>query len=242
MRLCGTVRALCALFVAVATQYSVGARTLGSAAAVRYKQDNSSDFIVVIVRHGERFADKSITGLAPAGLARASYIARCASSGQPSSALPFGLPTTVAASTVRPGESTRPRDTMAPLAAALGVPLNLTVDKEDFKGFAQLVRNSIRPRGSFIAAWQHSDIPYLLEALGIPNADQFSKWPTSCDSASWKEPPYISPSNACYDAVWQTRFSRSEGGEWTAGPATSLHEGFGGAAGSPCAQGFKPLP
>ena len=202
---------------------------------------SSSDFFVIIMRHGERFQDKTITGLAPDGRNRAEYISRCMSASQPTAALPFGAPTAVVSSAVRSGESTRPRDTMLPLAKALGIELDQSVDKHDYDGFAGLVRRSIQPGGALVAAWQHKDIPHLVEALGVPNADQFSSWPDSCDSITWNEPSYIDPSDSCYDAMWQVRFKKSFFRGWQAGPVISLQEGYGGALNSPCAQDLKPI-
>ena len=113
----------------------------------------ASDFVVVIMRHGERFQDKGITGLAPDGQHRAVYLSRCASAGQPTTALPFGAPTIVASSAVRPGESTRPRDTMLPLAKALGLVLDQSVDKYDYDGFARLVQHVLN-----IGQWFRRDL------------------------------------------------------------------------------------
>ena len=123
---------------------------------------------------------------------------------------------------------------------ALGLQVDLSVDKKDYEGFARLVRSSFTPGGTFVAAWQHTDIPFLIKALGVPNAGDFSIWPNSCDSQSWQEPPYIAQSNSCYDAMWQVRFSQSSSGEWLPGPASVWHEGFGGSAQSPCAEGLQP--
>ena len=128
MRLCGTVRALCALFVAVATKHRRGR-------AHTWFCCRGALFRLYFCVMGTLLQIKVSPDCA-------SYIARCASSGQPSSALPFGLPTTVAASTVRP-ERAHGHGIRWHHLQLHSVFLNLTVDKEDFKGFAQLVRNSI---------------------------------------------------------------------------------------------------
>jgi hypothetical protein len=204
---------------------------------------NSSHFIVIIVRHGERFPDTSITKLSPDGQNRAEYLARCMSTGNHTSALSFGAPTIVASPSVRPGKSTRPRDTMSPLAKALNLTVDQSVDKSDYKGFAQLVHRSATPGGTLVAAWQHENIPFLIKALGAKhNQDEFStlRWPKSCDSASWREPSYIEPSDSCYDAIWRVRLKRTRSGKWKAGAVVFMHEGYGGKASSPCAQDLAP--
>ena len=200
---------------------------------------NFSDFIVIIVRHGERFQDTSITGLSPDGQNRAKYLARCMSTGNHTPALSFGGPTIIVSPFVRPGKSSRPRDTMNPLAKVLGLTLEQSVDKSDYKGFARLVHRSATPGGTLVAAWQHENIPFLMKALGAKyNQDQFSRlrWPKSCDSASWREPSYIAPSDSCYDAMWRVRLKRKRSGKWKAGAVAFMHEGYGGLSSSPCAQ------
>ena len=141
---------------------------------------SSSDFFVIIMRHGERFQDKTITGLAADGRNRAEYISRCMSASQPTAALPFGAPTAVVSSAVRSGESTRPRDTMLPLAKALGIELDQSVDKHDYDGFAGLsgaVYSPVEPGGR-VATQRH---PPLGRSTCVPNADHL-ELARICDS------------------------------------------------------------
>ena len=204
---------------------------------------------LLLMRHGEKSPSKSQTGLTPDGQDRAAYLAQCAVRTTP--ALSLGAPTAVAASQTRPGHSRRPVETMTPLARALGLTLLDSVDKEDYGGFARLVQQTLTCGGTVVAAWQHVDIPRLVQAVGSPNADEYAQWPESCDSDSWKEPSYIKPTDACYDLVWRIQFTNTKvgadahhdgdggsTGAWKAGPVTEFQEGFGGSATSPCAQGL----
>ena len=162
---------------------------------------------LLLIRHAEKPPSKAQTGLTTDGRHRAAYLARCASAGA-TPALSLGAPTAVAAAATRPGHSQRPVETAAPLAQALGLPLLDSVDKEDHAGFARLVQRHLTCGGAMVAAWNHKDLPRLVQAVGAPNAGAYASWPEACDSASWKEPSYIEPTEACYDRIWRIQFTR----------------------------------
>lgn len=232
---------LCSFPTAAANSSSSATAAYGNGVGLMAPQDECVAN-VILIRHGEKPRSKAYTWLTVDGKNRAQYLARCATN--KTAALSLGPPTFVAASTVRPGKSSRPRDTMAPLASNLGLPLDLSVDKEDYQGFAKMTLAQLSCGGTLMAAWQHDDIPSLAAALQAPNAKQgvFSKWPEACDSSTWDEPAYIVPSDSCYDLIWRIQFTRtSDGASWRAGNITTFHEGFGGSATSLCAQDLAPV-
>ena len=117
---------------------------------------------VVIIRHGEK--DQG-TGLSDVGASRAQYIARCMSSRHSTTALPRGPPTYVMASHGHPGNSHRPRDTVAPVARALGLPLDDSIYFKEAATFASRVLQKLRPKMTMLVAWHHEEIPKLISHL-----------------------------------------------------------------------------
>ncbi|CAK9026905.1 unnamed protein product [Durusdinium trenchii] len=127
-----------------------------------------------LIRHGERFADKSITHLAPAGYDRAQYIAHCVSPSAPTLAFPKGPPSHLLAAkrqTIHGHNSTRPKETLEPLAKALKIPLDNEIDFEDIDAFARYVQAV--PHGSSVfIAWEHKLIGRLAQMLLDPHDPQ----------------------------------------------------------------------
>lgn len=157
--------------------------------------------------------------------------------------MPFGRATAVMASKVKKGESTRPRDTVAPLAEALGLELQMPCKKSKAACFAEHVGRLLADRGTLVVSWQHEDMVYLPLALGAPGAGQrdFAEWPAACASAAWGEPSCCYGSSTCYDLVWQVNLTRSApGAEWRAVSMRALREGFAGMAGGPCGGDLAP--
>ena len=194
---------------------------------------------LVLIRHGEKSRDSDDKSLTVDGQHRAEYLSRCAA--HATSALALGPPTAIMASTVRPGKSHRPRDTVAPLARALSLSVDLSVDKEDSPGFARAVQEKLSCNGTVLVAWQHEDIPDLVKALAPPNRKSFTDWPPSCDAEGWSEPSYIKKNSACYDLIVRLLYTPGTGpGVWEPQDVLEFHEGFGGSAQSPCAQDLAP--
>mmetsp|Transcript_13848 Transcript_13848/g.25940 ORF Transcript_13848/g.25940 Transcript_13848/m.25940 type:complete len:236 (+) Transcript_13848:34-741(+) len=198
--------------------------------------------IINLIRHGEK-CKKSGTGLTEIGKQRASYLGQCMSTGSRSDVMPFGRATAVMASLVRPGKSSRPRDTVVPLSEALGLDLQMPCDKKDADCFAKHARALIAPQGSLVVAWQHEDIPQLVKALDVPHADAttFKKWPKNCPSKTFAEPACVYGDSECYDLVWQITMTRPDSSiEWRASGIRELHEGFAGNTSGTCNEGLAP--
>eukprot|EP00435_Cladocopium_sp_Y103_P056972 s624_g19.t1 len=182
--------------------------------------------VINLVRHAEK-CPGSGHGLTAIGKARASYLARCMSRESSSRVMPLGKARAVMASRVRPGQSTRPRDTAKPLANALGVKLQMPCDKVDASCFAENAKALLFAESTLVVFWQHEDLPLLVEALQIPNLEQhFKQWPKICPSS--REPACLRGS-MCYDEVWQVDMKRTDSNStWHATSIRSLHQGFPG--------------
>jgi hypothetical protein len=208
---------------------------------------------IVIIRHGEK--DHG-TGLSDVGAARAQYIARCMSTHHSSTALPRGPPTYVMASHGHPGNSHRPRDTVAPVARALGLSLDDSIYFKDAATFAEHVMEKLRPRMTMLVAWHHEEIPKLISrVLGMEDWKLASlhwpdRWPSECGSRHWDEPSSLEGST-CYDLLWRltmTRATAREGaaseagrtGSWRVTALTASLQGFRGDANGPCLDGLTP--
>lgn len=213
--------------------------------------------IMNILRHGEKCASSG-DDLTDVGYARASYLARCMSSATPSTAMPFGKATAVMAGEGK--HSLRPKETVTPLAKNLDVTLNMPCSKEDADCFAENAVKYLTDKGTLVVAWAHESIPPLIKALEIPDVpSQYKEWPNACTSNTFTEPECCSEDgdSTCYDMIWQIKFTRSSGdgstlslasrrrrrksdGSWQPQSITTLSEGFGGNASSPCVQDLSP--
>jgi broad specificity phosphatase PhoE len=135
---------------------------------------------VLIIRHAEQPARGSQVHLSAVGRTRAA-------------ALPSLFPARFAAPTVlfatRPSkESSRPLETLQPLAKALRLPID---DRFADDAYAQLASTILTGAGyagaRILICWHHGTIPGLAAALGAVHAP--ARWP-----------------EAQYDHVWQLRY------------------------------------
>lgn len=137
----------------------------------------------MIIRHGEK--PKVGNGLTIDGEHRAEYIGKCAV--KKTIALVLGAPTYLMAAKNETGKSYRARDTITPLSYELKLPVDLSVDKEDMDGFRNVI-DRLPCDATAMVAWEHTNIPLLIQTLKAPNLKEFAVWPDQCDSDSWKEP------------------------------------------------------
>jgi len=224
---------------------------------------------VIIIRHGEKPDEGD--GLSELGKRRAQYIARCMSQEQPTVALPAGKPSYVMASHGKDDHSHRPIDTVAPLAAALGLKLDEGTYFKDSKGFAQHIQSVLQPKSTLVVAWHHGEIAELVkELLGqeqwrLGDLAWPDKWPKHCGSGEYAEPTF-QHGGECYDLVWRVTLIRhappnATKGEsakeatevldrkrnqierfgWRAVSLTASLQGFRGLANDPCKEGLTPV-
>ena len=155
---------------------------------------------VMIIRHGEKLGDTnddkdagpnlSAHGAAraaalpslflPAGMSRecvlehqshASLTATYVAGKLPKAAARFPIPDFLF-STAHSPESKRPRQTITPLAAALGLSINHDYGekKKDIDALAALLRTSHYAGKTILICWHHGAIPHLATALGATGA------------------------------------------------------------------------
>ena len=196
---------------------------------------------LVIIRHGEVPVNDRFGNLSAVGFNRSEYLSRCAT--HRTSALSMGPPTALMAFAWRgAGTSHRGIDTIAPLSVALGLDIDKSVQKDDVPGFLAGVRRNLQCNGTLLVAWQHDNLPVILDALDPPNGRSCCReWPTTCPSASFPEPApdHGQGGSNCFDQIWQMPMSKwAADDEWIVGSVQTSHEGFGKSADSACAQGM----
>jgi WD40 repeat protein len=119
------------------------------------------DLTILIVRHAEK--PPSGPDLSPAGVTRAAAYAKYFN---PFSAGPDAAfaPDSLIASSPTPA-SNRPVQTLKPLSAAIGVPIDERFASVDVRDLAETLRSGQRGKHILIA-WHHEQIPELIQALG----------------------------------------------------------------------------
>jgi hypothetical protein len=131
---------------------------------------------ILLIRHAEKFGDPLDPTLTPAGEARAqAYVAyfRNLAHGPSPVAAPKHL--IAAADSVH---STRSRLTLAPLAAALGLDIDVSVDDHDIQRMAdQLLAGAQYDHATMLVCWHHGQILALARALGAPASSMPAAWP-----------------------------------------------------------------
>jgi hypothetical protein len=123
---------------------------------------------LLIMRHGEKTGEKRDPHLSEAGQQRAEklvgYIPQ-----------QFGKPDFLAAATSSK-RSSRPVETLEPLAAAFGLEIQDGYDDEDYDALVEELTGPAYTRKFGVIAWRHSDIPALVAALGAPDGTYPAAW------------------------------------------------------------------
>jgi len=119
--------------------------------------------LIMIIRHGEKLNDK-VTDLSPRGKARAQCLINV-----------FGENGTYltpehiyAQSPTEKKQSTRPKDTVTPLAESLGVTINLDYTSGQVKKLAKNIETAT-DNNVVLISWSNDNIPDIAEKFGIVN-------------------------------------------------------------------------
>ena len=80
------------------------------------------------------------------------------------------------------GEGQRTRETVQPLAARLGVPVNTSFGKGDGD---KLVEHVLSQPGPTLISWQHSEIPEIAEAFPAATPTPPAEWPDDRYDVIW---------------------------------------------------------
>ncbi len=90
--------------------------------------------------------------------------------------------TIYAAGVTDEGEGQRTRETVAPLADALGLPVNTEYGKGEEK---KLMKDVLELPGTTLISWQHSEIPALTDAFDSVTPAPPQEWPSDRFDVVW---------------------------------------------------------
>ncbi|SFW86373.1 hypothetical protein [Amycolatopsis australiensis] len=150
--------------------------------------------LIMIIRHAEKPAGSGTPqgidvdgnadphSLTVAGWTRAGALVELFAPGAGSVRAGLGRPTAIYAAGGTGGEGRRPRETVSPLAARLGLPVTTTFAKG---GETALAAEAARRSGVTLISWQHEEIPALTEAFGTVNPAPPHKWPDNRFDIVW---------------------------------------------------------
>ena len=155
--------------------------------------DSSSPDRIMIIRHAEK-PDGTAPGLDEAGNEDDSSLTAVGwerahalvglfdpAEGDPRPGL--ASPGTIyAAGVTDEGEGQRTRETVAPLADALGLPVNTEYGKGEEK---KLMKDVLDLSGTTLISWQHSEIPALADAFESVTPDPPQEWPSDRFDVVW---------------------------------------------------------
>jgi hypothetical protein len=129
---------------------------------------------IILIRHADKPADPDDAHLSPAGVQRAQQLVPFVTTDPAMTR--FGLPVAVFATRSTPeGTGVRTQETVAPLAKALGVPVETPFLGSQYAALASRVLDDPAYAGkTVLICWDHSEIPRLAAALGVTNVSP--KW------------------------------------------------------------------
>jgi len=131
--------------------------------------------LVMIIRHGEKLNDE-VTNLSPKGEARAACLINVFGNNGT-----YVSPQKIyAQSPTEKKQSTRPRDTVIPLANALGLQVDLSFSSGKVKKLSSDIAMS--PEEIILVSWSNDKIEDIAEEFGIPNPP---KWDGSVFDEIW---------------------------------------------------------
>jgi len=149
--------------------------------------------VVMIIRHGEK-PDGSLPGvdaqgntddssLTEVGWERAHGLVELFAAPQGPVRPGLARPTTIyAAGATDDAEGQRTRETVAPLADALGIPVNTDFGRGDEK---KLVKEVVGLPGQTLISWQHGGIPDIVDAFPHVSPHPPTDWPDDRFDVVW---------------------------------------------------------
>jgi hypothetical protein len=149
--------------------------------------------VVMLIRHGEK-PDGELPGLDAAGNEDDSSLTevgwqrahRLVDLFDPAQGAPrtgLARPAVIyAAGVTDDGEGQRTRETVAPLADALGVPVDTELGRGDEK---KLVEDVLAQSGSTLISWQHGGIPEIVDDFPSVSPKPPEEWPSDRFDVVW---------------------------------------------------------
>ena len=154
--------------------------------------------LIMIIRHAEKPADSDGPygidedgnpdkhSLTVRGWMRAGALVQLFAPSSGSHRPGLARPTAVFAAGGTGGEGQRPRETVTPLVARLGLTLNTQYARGDEP---TLAKACFSQPGPTLISWQHGEIPEILEAFGDLRPEPPKKWPDSRFDLVWTLTP-----------------------------------------------------
>ncbi|UNI22317.1 hypothetical protein JDV02_008216 [Purpureocillium takamizusanense] len=136
---------------------------------------------VYLIRHGEKPADGG-NGLSDKGKQRAECLRKVFGASSP-----YNIGHIMAQTPQSDGSRARPRDTVKPLAADLGIKIDVSCDRDD-TDCVQDVVDGYKGQGNILICWEHKQLNNIAEALGAKKVDNY---PDDAFNIIWTQPaPY----------------------------------------------------
>jgi phosphohistidine phosphatase SixA len=122
---------------------------------------------IILIRHAEKPVDPADPHLSPAGVERARRLVSFIKTDP--AMRRFGSPVAVfATQTTKDDNGQRTQETVAPLAAALGVAVQTPFHGKDYAALAtRILSNPAYAGKTVVICWNHEEIPQLVAALGV---------------------------------------------------------------------------
>lgn len=125
---------------------------------------------IILMRHGDKTDDPYNEDLSEAGMARAERLATYVPQ-------TFGKPDYIIA-TAHSKHSNRPRETVTPLANALGLKVQHDYENDDFEDLADEIFSNPDYKGkTLVICWHHGKLPAIAALLGAPQGSYPDPWP-----------------------------------------------------------------
>ena len=189
--------ALSVVLAGCGTAPTPGANPGGAAADTRPQPERTSGAaaadLVMIIRHGEK-PDGSHPGvdanghpddssLTATGWNRAQHLVNLLDPAQGAPRAGLARPSAIyAAAANSNGDGTRTRETVGPLADALGIPVNTSFGKGDEQA---LIEHVIAQPGTALICWQHGEIPAIAAAFPSVTPTPPAQWPADRFDVIW---------------------------------------------------------
>jgi len=149
--------------------------------------------VVMIIRHGEKpdgttpgideNGDEDDSSLTTVGWERAHALVDLFDPPHGTPPSPLARPDRIyAAGVTDDGEGQRTRETVTPLADALGVPVDTELGRGDEK---KLVKDVLAQSGSTLISWQHGGIPEIVDDFPSVSPRPPEEWPSDRFDVVW---------------------------------------------------------
>lgn len=125
---------------------------------------------IILMRHADKTDDPDNEDLSEAGVARAEHLATYIPQA-------FGKPDYIIA-TAHSKHSNRPRETVTPLADALGLKVQHDYENDDFEDLVGEIFSNPEYKGkTLVVCWHHGKLPAIAALLGAPQGSYPDPWP-----------------------------------------------------------------